>query len=129
MADRAPGRWWRRCRRCFRVLRISSVLLLFFVVAAGVYLNEVGLPGFLKNALLNKLHERGIDLQFSRLRWHLIRGFVAEDVRFESAEVSRATPNLRVKEIELKLDHGALFKLQWKVDSLILRKGDFVWPL
>ena len=129
MAEPVPGRWRRRCGRFFRALRITLVLLLFFVVAAGVYLNEVGLPGFLKTSLLKKLHDRGLDLQFSRLRWHLIRGFVAEDVHFEPAAATPSDPSLFLKEVELKLNHPEFFKFQWTLDSLILRGGRIVWPL
>ena len=112
-----------------RALRITVILLLFFIVAAGVYLNEVGLPGFLKTPLLKKLHDRGIDLRFSRMKWHLNRGFVAEDVRFEPAEAGASNPRLTIKEVELKLDHSALLKLQVVLDSLILHSGKLVWPV
>ena len=111
--------------RCASALSCS----LFFVVAAGVYLNEVGLPGFLKTRLLEKLHARGLDLQFSRLRWHLNRGFVAEDVHFERADATPSDPRFSLKEVELKVNHAALLKFQWTVDSLILHGGQLIWPV
>ena len=129
MAEPVPGRWRRRCGRFFRALRITLVLLLFFVVAAGVYMNEVGLPGFLKTSLLKKLHDRGLDLQFSRLRWHLIRGFVAEDVHFERAAATPSDPSFFLKEIELKLNHPAFFNFHWTLDSLVLRVARIALPL
>jgi hypothetical protein len=128
MSPPPTSRWRKRCWRCLRALRITVILLLFFIVAAGVYLNEVGLPGFLKRPLLKKLHERGLDLQFSRMLWHLNRGFVAEDVRFEPAEAGTSNPRLTIKEVELKVDHSALLKLQLVVNSLILHSGKLVWP-
>ena len=129
MSPPPTSRWRKRCWRCLRTLRITVILLLFFIVAAGVYLNEVGLPGFLKTPLVKRLHERGLDLQFSRLRWHLNRGFVAENVRLEPAETGASNPRLNVKEVELKLDHSALLKLRFVVDSLILHSGKLVLPL
>lgn len=129
MAERAPGRWRKKCRRVLRALRICTILLLFFIVAAGVYLNEAGLPGFIKTPLLNKLRARGLNLQFSRLRWHLVRGFVAEDVRFERTDATPSDPRLTLKEVELKPDHAALLKFQFIVDSLILHGGKLIWPL
>lgn len=129
MVERAPNRRWKKCRRVLRVLRIGVILLLFLFVTVGVYLNEVGLPGFLKTALVNNLHARGLNLQFSRLKWHLLRGFVAEDVRFERAEATLSDPRLSVKELELKPDHAALLKLRFTVDSVILHGGELMWPL
>src|SRR5262245_22285691 len=73
---------WRKGRKVFRVCRITALLLLLVMVAAGLYLNRAGLPDFLKQPLLNELRSRGVDLRFYKLHlsWH--RGFVAENVRF-----------------------------------------------
>ena len=129
MSPPIPGRRRRLCRIFLRRLCTALLLLAFIIIAAGVYLNEVGLPGFLKRPLLAKLHARGIDLQFSQLRWHWYRGFVAEDVHFGRAQEEAAGPQLSLKEVELKLNHGVLAKFRLNIDSLILHDGRLVWPV
>ncbi|HWY77865.1 MAG TPA: AsmA-like C-terminal region-containing protein [Verrucomicrobiae bacterium] len=129
MLSRFQSRGWRRCRRVIRWLRITFLLLLLFIVAAGGYLNKVGLPGFLRTRLVERLHERGVDIQFTRLRLRYYRGIVAEDVRFGRANESTNGPNLSAREVELKINHSALRHFTFSIDSLILHGGRFVWPL
>ena len=129
MSVRVPSRRWRRCCALLRGMRITVLLLLFFLVAFFVYLNEVGLPNFLKAPLLEKLHAQGVDLEFTRLRIHWNRGVVAENVRFGRANQDTNGPQFTIKEVEVKLSHAALMKFQLNVDSLILRNGSFVWRL
>ena len=129
MAASDQGRRWRRCRIAFRVCRITVLLVVLLVVAVGVYLNQVGLPGFIKRPLLEKLHARGVDLQFSRLRLRWRRGIVADDVRFGQAHPESGAPQLFIKEVELELDHAALAKFQITVDSLILHGGRLDWSV
>ena len=124
------GRGWRRCRAAFRAFRIGVLVLVLVLVAAGAYLNEVGLPDFLKRPLLADLRARGVDLQFSRLRlrWH--RGVVAEDVRFGSAaQESNAPSSPSLKEAQVKLDHESLARFRFRIDALILEDGRLWWPV
>ena len=116
-------------RRLLRALSIAVLLFIFLVVAAGVYLNEVGLPDFLKRPILKKLQARGLDLEFSRVRWRWHRGFVAEKVQFGRARREAEGPRLLVEEVELKLNHAALLRFSLNVDSVILRGGELVWPV
>src|SRR5882724_6658872 len=129
MSVRVPGRRWRRCCVLLRGMRITVLLILFFLVAFFVYLNEVGLPGFLKTSLIEKLHARGVDIEFTRLRLHWNRGVVAENVRFVRANQETNGPQFTFREVELKLNHAALVKFQFSVDALILHGGSLVWPL
>src|ERR1700722_6507770 len=117
MSVPVPGRRWRRCCAVLRGMRITLLLLLFFLVAAFVYLNEVGLPGFLKAPLLEKLRARGVDLEFTRLRLHWNRGLVAENVRFGRADQDTNGPQFTFREVEVKLSHAAVLKFQFNVDS------------
>src|SRR5689334_15672798 len=104
MATSGQGRFGRRCRKCFRFLRISLLLLTVAVLGALLYLNQIGLPGFLKNPLCEKLRARGLDLEFSRLRWRAGRGLVAENVRFGPAAETPG-PTLTAKEMWLVFDY------------------------
>lgn len=128
MTTPSQSRRWRLCRSCLRGMRTGALFAAFVLIVAAFYLNQIGLPGFLKRPLLARLHERGVDLQFTRLRlrWH--RGIVAENVRFGQAEEPLG-PQFSIKEVQLKLDHSALKKFRLNVDGLVLRDGRLVWPV
>ncbi len=129
MAASEKRRWWPRFRVYFRRVRICVWMVLFIIVAIGGYLNEVGLPDFIKRPLLNRLQARGLDVQFSRLRLRWYRGLVADDVRFGRAGEDATAPKFRAREVEVKLSRAALIKFHFNVDSLILHDGRLVWAL
>lgn len=76
-----PSRW-RTARRLFRYLRIAVLLLVLGLIGFALYLNRVGLPGFLRRPLLAKLQVHGIHLNCDRLRWAFYRGVIASEVTF-----------------------------------------------
>src|SRR5215831_11944326 len=114
MAPRRKSRFWRGCRFCFRQFRICVWLVLLVLAAILVYVNQVGLPDFIKKPLLQSLHERGLDLQFSRLRLRWYRGIVADNVRFERAG-EPFSPQLTLREVQVRLNHEALRKFQIQI--------------
>jgi hypothetical protein len=120
--------FWRTCRVYFRRFRITVWLLTFAVLSALIYLNQIGLPGFAKQPLLDNLRTRGIDLQFSRLRLSWQHGIVAENVRFGRAEEPRG-PELTAAQVQVRLNHRALARLEIQIDSLMLRRGRLVWAV
>jgi len=121
-------RFWRTCRICFRYTRIAVWILILLILGCLIYINQIGLPGFVKSHLLSKLHERGVDLQFSRLRVRWDQGIVAENVRFNGAD-DPLSPEFRLAQVQLQLNYKALTKFQFQVDSLRLRRGRFAWPI
>ncbi|MCW5552395.1 MAG: AsmA-like C-terminal region-containing protein [Verrucomicrobiae bacterium] len=128
MAREAKSRFWRKCRIYFRRLRIAVLLAMLALLGLLVYLNQVGLPDFLKRPVLEELRGRGVDLEFSRLRlrWH--RGIVAESVRFGRAEEPRL-PRLSAREVEIDLNPQALARLKLQVDAISLRGGALHAPV
>ncbi len=128
MAKRQRSRFWRIARIYFRRARITVWLVILVLLGALIYLNQVGLPGFLKRPLLDKLRAHGLELQFSRLRVSWYRGLVAEDVRFGRPD-EPLSPQLTVGEVRVRLNYPALARLQLQVDSLVLRSGRLNVPL
>ena len=96
------------------------------ILVAAIYLNQSGLPDFIKRPLLDELQTRGVRLEFSQLRWRWFRGIVAENVRFGALQ-DAAIPRLSAKEVELEINHGALLHRRWQVDALNLRGGRLEW--
>ena len=127
-AARRKRGFWRTCRVYFRRVRIAVWLLILVLLGALLYLTQIGLPDFAKKPLLENLRARGLDLQFSRLRLSWYRGIVAENVRFGRAD-EPLSPELTVAQVQLRLNHHALARLQFQIDSLVLRQGRLVWPL
>ena len=123
MAARQKGRFWRNCRTYFRRVRIT-VWLVILALLGG----RVGLPDFAKKPLLEKVRARGFDLQFSRLRLSWYHGLVAENVRFGRAD-EPLSPQLTLGEVRVRLNYKALTRLQFQVDSLVLRQGRLVLPV
>ncbi len=128
MPPRSRPRFWRICRVYFRRVRLTVWLLTLTLLTAVIYLNQVGLPGFIKKPLLDKLRARGLELQFSRLRLRWYGGIVAENVRFGPAD-ALAGPQLTLAEVQVWLNLRALARLQLQIDSLTLRHGRLLLPL
>ena len=103
-------------------------LMLLALVLCLAYLNQVGLPRFVKEPLLEKLRVRGMDLQFSRLRLRWFRGIVADNVRFGQAEEPLG-PRLSFAEVQVRLNYKALAKFRLQVDSLVGRQGQLLLPI
>ena len=125
---RHPAGFWRRCRTLFRHLRRLILLLVLVLICAIVYLNQIGLPDFVKRPLIETLRARGVELEFARLRLSLRRGLVADDVHIGRADKTES-PTLSLQQVQLRLDYPALLHGQLQVDGLVLRQGRFVWPL
>ena len=122
------SRFWRLCRLYFRGLRILVWLLILAVLSVLIYVNQVGLPDVLKRPLLERLRARGLDLQFSRLRLSWNQGIVAENVHFGPAG-QQLSPQLKIAEVQVRLNWDALAHLRLQVDSLMLRQGRLSWAL
>ncbi len=117
--------FWRKCRVGFRWCRIIAWLLVLAVVCLVAWFNRVGLPDFLKTRLVTTLHERGIELEFTRMRLRFERGIVAENVRIGGEQA--AGPVLTLAEVQLHLDFRALLRRQLQLDGLVLHQGKFLW--
>ncbi|HLZ54217.1 MAG TPA: AsmA-like C-terminal region-containing protein [Verrucomicrobiae bacterium] len=125
---RAETGFWRRCRTLLRRLRRLLIFLVLVLICAIGWLNQIGLPDFLKRPLVETLRARGVELEFARLRLSLRHGLVADDVQIGRADKAES-PTLSLRQVQLRLDYPALLRRQWQIDGLVLRQGKFVWPL
>jgi AsmA-like C-terminal region len=129
MALRSQNRAWRLCCKVGRGMRICTLLFLFILLVAVIYMNQIGLPRYLKKPLLKSLHEKGVDVEFSRLRLRWYRGIVVEDVNFVQASQGTNSPQVSIRQAEVKLNNQALRRFKISVDSLILHDGQVILPL
>ena len=122
-----PG-FWRKCRITFRWFRIAVWLVVLAALTALLWLNRVGLPGFLKTRLVATLHERGVELEFSRMRLSLVHGVVADNVCIGQGKTD-GRPDFSARQVQLRLDFPALLERRLQVNGLGLRDGKFTLPL
>ena len=120
--------FWRTCRIAFLCARVGVWAVVLLLLLSVAWFNFVGLPDFLKTHLVAALQQRGVQLEFTRMRWHFIHGLICDNVRIGAAQAASG-PVLRAREVQLRLDYPALLHLRAQVDGLVLRRGDFTLPL
>jgi hypothetical protein len=118
-----PG-FWRKCRIALRCARFTVWALVLLLLASFAWFNLVGLPGFLKTRLVMALRDRGVQLEFSRLRVRAVHGLVCDDVRVGAAG-GAAEPVFTAREVQLRINYVALAHLRLQVDGLVMRDGRF----
>ncbi len=122
------SRFWRGCRIGFRCLRIAVLLVLLVAACVLLYFNQIGLPAFLKDPLLASLEQRGVHLEFDRMRMRMTRGIVVERVRVGAAGNANS-PTLTLGEVQLLLDFERLLHGRWEVQGLVVRGGCLAVPV
>ncbi len=118
-------------RRLFRWCWRSSLLGLLVLILAGgafLYVNKVGIPDFAKGPILAQLRDRGIVLEFRRMRFQIGRGIVAEHVNLGRVG-PRVAEQFYADQVLLKFNHRSLLRLRPEVESLRLSAGRLVYPL
>jgi len=102
--------------------------LLLLLLAAFAWVNHNGLPEFLKTRLVAALRQRGVELEFTRMRLHYYHGLVCDNVRVGAAD-DAAGPVLTAREVQLRISYSALLHGHLQMDGLVLRQGKFTLPL
>ncbi len=116
-------------RRTLRWGRRSAYVLALLALAGFGYLNQIGLPDWIKDPLLEQLAERGVDLDFERIRVRLGRGLVAEDVQLRLTADQRGE-EFRAEGLHLKLGWSALLSFRPpQVLGVRLMNGRALLPL
>ena len=113
----------RRWRRWRWPLRVCVVLLL---VAAGgaLYLNQAGLPDFVKRSLQARLAERGVQLDFDWLRMDWNGAWRVDQLRLGQSDAAGSVA-LTVGNSVVRPDYGALLSGRAAVRGLSLTGFQF----
>jgi hypothetical protein len=123
---RGPVR--RILRFCWRFARTFACILILVAVAVGIHLHNVGLPEPLKQMLLDRMRQRGWEIEYARLRVRWMKGIVGEDLHFRPAG-GRPGPQLFVEEVDFRLSREDLEHFILTPESLTLRNGRCIWVL
>ena len=122
---RGPWFW---CRRGLKWCGHGTWILAALLLYAGVHLNQIGVPDFLKRPLLDQLRERGAELEFSRMRVRLGRGWVIENVNLTRARLAGEV--IYVGQLQLKLAWRELLSFRApQITAVTLQDGRFTLPL
>jgi hypothetical protein len=121
------SRTGRRCRALLRWGCVALLAAVLLVIAAGAYLHFIGLPDFLKQALLNHLRDRGFEAQFirARLGW-------GPEVTVDNAAFHRSgrplAPRLSAGQTVLRLNLSQLLRRRAGVEDLLISQGSLQIP-
>ena len=128
MSRTGGKRFWRVSRRVFRWFRITLLALVLIAALLLLYLNEVGLPNFVKRRVVAALEAEGLYLAFDRLRLDGYRRIAIDKVRL--ATTNEATPlTFSVEKAELRFQREALKSFVFRLEELDLQKGALQWSL
>lgn len=117
-----------RRRRLFRLCRQGILLLLVLVLLAVLYLNQIGLPSFIKDSLLARLQDHGVQVDFSRLRWRWHEGVVAENLVVRQSREGSG-PEFQSAEARVQLRTDSWLRPKWNLRSVDVKDGQFSWLL
>ncbi|HTV62987.1 MAG TPA: hypothetical protein VMH30_10520 [Verrucomicrobiae bacterium] len=120
--------FWRKCRIVSRWIRRAALGALLAAICAVIWFDRVGLPDFLQRRLVEALHERGLELEFSKLRLSLSRGLVADNVRVGHGQ-SPDSPTLSAQQVELEINYHAAWHGRLEVAGLVVRNANFNFQL
>lgn len=102
-------------------------LLILSLVSAALWLDQIGLPNMAKQSIVDALRQRGIALQFTRLRLNWYRGLIADNVQLGGETPD--TPSLTLRQLQLQINYGALLHRKLQLDGVVLRQGKFLLPV
>jgi len=100
-------------------MRIGVWLLVLAVAGAFLYMNKVGLPGFMKRRVVSALEAEGLDVGFQRLRLDGYRHIIIEKVQLVSTNAG-APMDFLAGRAELKFNRHAIKRLHLKLDAVEL---------
>jgi len=109
---------------------LRSVQLFFFVAVPAVilWLQFIGLPGFLREPVVNAARNEGLDLKFSRMRVSIFQGLVLDDVRL-SAENLPVKSEVAVDRASLAVNWRELLRGKFELGALELRGAQLYLPI
>jgi len=105
----------KRCFRCF-------LLIVLLLLAAGLYMNRVGLPDAVKNRVVRELAARGVRVEVARVRWELLEGIVMDDLLYFAGALD-PEPVVRAEEATVNLRPAAWFRGRHGVRGFAIRNA------
>ncbi len=108
--------------RLFFFLRVIVLLIVLGIVAAFIYVNTVGVPHAIKDAIIEQLESPEIKVTFSSIRFEWFKGIVVDNV-FVIGKSAKATSFLKFDSLEISPDFKDLIKRQFKIARIVFTNG------
>lgn len=106
----------------FRVCRLLLWTLLLLGLGGLLYLDRVGLPEVFRQPLVEQVRRHGLELEYARIRLHLFRGIVADEVAIRPL-MAEIAPRLQARRVHLDLQTAALWQGRWELEGLEILQG------
>jgi hypothetical protein len=109
---------------------LRSVQLFFFVAVPAVilWLQFIGLPGFLREPVVAAARNEGLDLKFSRMRVSILQGLVLDDVRLSAKNLPEKS-EVAVNRASLAVNWRELLRGKFELGALELRGAQLYLPI
>ena len=109
---------------------LRSVQLFLFVAVPAVilWLQFVGLPGFLREPVTAAARNEGLDLKFSRMRVSILQGLVLDDVRLSAKNLPEKS-EVAVDRASLAVNWRELLRGKFELGALELRGAQLYLPV
>lgn len=126
------GSFWQRrsvriCRVVIRWMRITFLALALGVVSFVAYLHWVGLPGWIKGAVLGHLRDLGYEVEFTRMRLGWGPAVIVEEATFQRM-TEGPEPRLSAARADLELTPLDLARARVAVKGLEVRDATLRFP-
>jgi hypothetical protein len=120
--------FWRKARAVFRGLRIVILSLVLILSLGVLWLNYVGVPGFVTSRIRAELQRRNFVFQFEKLRLSGFNRLIAERLKVSSPNTNNF-PKIFLPKAELLLDWASLRHLDFALRGLRITGGRIEVPL
>jgi len=109
---------------------LRSVQLFVFVAVPAVilWLQFIGLPGFLREPVVAAARNEGLDLKFSRMRVSIFQGLVLDDVRLSAKNLPEKS-EVAVSRASLAVNWRELLRGKFELGALELRGAQLYLPI
>src|SRR5580700_3318808 len=98
--------FWRKCLICIRWVRWTLLFAIVILIGIFLWFDHVGVPPFLQRRAADSLRARGIEIEFTRMRFSLVQGLIVDNARL--APTMPGSPSLSIEQVNLELNDSAL---------------------
>jgi hypothetical protein len=122
---RGRPRW---TRRALRAVVWLGTLLLLGLLACFWSLEHRGLPAFAKHRIVRSLSEKGVELEFSNMRWVLGEGIKVEDVTLFLKQTSHQS-SLNAESVQIGFHPVEWFFRGIRIEEALIHGGRLRMPV
>ena len=109
-------------RKLFFLFRVIILLIVLGLVSAFIYINTIGVPQAIKNAIIEQLESPEIQVSFSSIRFEWFKGIVVDNV-FVLGRSVQTKSFLKFESLEISPEFKDLTKFRFKIAKIVFTNG------